>query len=280
MENYLKQLNHRYIKYPDESFSFSLLKSNNFFYLYLDTNNINGNLKFDLQFKETPLNPNPKSIPNICTSKLLLCPDEIIFKTLFEGIWERGIFYLTDIHVHNGILVNHNYKTRYLLLKKILESFNKNQVFSIMKVFSGINLEYLITDIIPQQTFKAKFILMQKNFMQYILNVEENEPEKIQKKQKLNIEQFIERPIQERCKVKIFKTQKTEIYLVEHKKHDFFTFGSFWKTKFETTDIFYSVLRVPDIKSSQYLKSAFDTQKFIETECIYNSYFKKFEFRI
>lgn len=277
MESCLKQLSHRYVKYPDSHFSFSLLKSNNFFYLYLDTNNINGQLNFNIETKETSLNPCPQTKINIDTSKLSLNPSNIIFKTLFEGIWSNNTFYLTDIHIHNGIILNHNYKTRYFLLKKILEGFKNNDIFSLMKVFPSTTLEHLITEVIPEQKFKSKFILMQKDFMKYLLDVEEQETEKKTPEKQIDIEQYIEKPIKENCRLKIFKTQKTEIYLVEHKRYDFFTFGSFWKNKFEHNDVFYSVLRVKNIQESHSLKEKLKIQKYIEEECIYNPEFKKFE---
>lgn len=257
MEHLLQQLGQRYIQYSDIDFSFSLLKSINFFYLYLHQN---GDGSISVEIKENPINiqlqfPKTQDI----VSKLKL--KEHIIHTLLEGFWDGNFFYCTDLLVYNGKLLNHNFKVRNTLLKKFLnENFVYNHCLSMTKIYNNVSLDELYSDIIPQLKIKVHYILIKKNFQQYVIPINKNEKdvyvEKKKKEIKINIEEM-----QNQQTYRILATKTTEIYLIDH--------GSI-----------YSVLRVPDIKTSMFLKEQFINNKEVYLPLIYNKKLKKYEYKI
>lgn len=255
MENLLSQLKHRYIYNSESNFSYFLLGNSNLFYIY-----INGE---ERDLKESIINKGNNH--EYCMQRLKsLKIKEPMTSTLLEGYYSKDNIYLTDVYFYNGILVNQNFKSRYFLLKKVLSCFEENSRISLAKCHFNISLEDLYTDIIPNLNIRVLYICMKKNISQYFIPLDKYtvqnegnnvEPEKKNtKKILMNVEELKEKT----SSFMIYASSVSEIYVIDH--------GDY-----------YSVLRIPDLKTSKYMKNLEIGSKGKLLQCKYNKMFKKYE---
>jgi hypothetical protein len=237
-----------------------LLKNANIFYVFLDTFDHSQN-KYSYSVKKSDLNQNGGSTCVLPTKNF---KHKKMFKTLVEGIWENDVFYLTDILLHNNVLVEQSYSVRYSLLKKILEEMEYNNVFSLAEIYQNISLE----DIISTKKNNIDYIFLKKNFYNYLLECpnfksETNVSTNVSTNStKPNI--LLQSPFSvQKGKFLVSKTDKNEIYAITHSD-----LGS--KT--------YSILRIVTIKDSKKIKELFSTKKSTHLKLTYNHNFKKYEF--
>lgn len=245
MDFCLEQKNNRFIKKSDSGFIFSLTFSCNFFYMYIN--------KDELEFRPMDINVNPKFSNNL-NKKI----STNIENCLFEGIMCEKTFYITDILVFEGKSYNYNYFTRLIFIKKLLqESFSKKNCLELIKYYKSYSLEDIIDEVIPDMKIKPSFIYMNKNQEKYLMNVSlDIKREKIVKKN--NIKKIIEDPEDYEKEFEIFRTNKSEIYLI----------------KIES--VFY-IIRIPNMSVSKYIDKKFKEEEKVFMKCKYNHSFKKYE---
>lgn len=240
----ISNIAYKTILYTDSNFSYILLDGTNIFYLHIN----NG----EYSLKPTPLNKF-NTIPNIDLQNNKIVNGE---NMLLEGIILNNIFYCADIHTYNNEIVNHNYFTRYSLLKSIIVG---NSSFSIVPLITNSSLEDIIID---QKSFinkKYSHILIKKNNTSYVVECEVKLsilPVKNKPKTK-EIKLSVDKPFSDNETYKILSTNKPEIYLVDHVT-------------------FYSVLRIRNIESSKTIKEVVKNKR--EIKLVYNSLFSKYEY--
>lgn len=255
MDNLLKKIEHRYCKTEDEDYNYMLLTSSNLYYFYLSQDK---NKELIISFKETEVNIAPRKPQEYIFKKLIL--KKSITDTLFEGVWNGKRFYITDILVKNGVLMNYNVKTRIMLVQKFLDEYVEGkEILSSPYFCQEKKLEKIYNNIIPSLNINIKYILMKKNITQNLIELESNHKNNNEEKkeQEKKILRHLENPVKNKkiSEFTVHKTKTVEIYVIDHKD-------------------FYSVLRVPDLKTSMFLKNK---PNVFNLKCKFNEDFKKYE---
>jgi len=261
MENCLEKLKHRFIKYQDHEYNYLCVRSVDIYYCYIDINNKK------TSFVQKNIEGNEKTFEFIKKNINLSLENYSSCKTvLLEGNIQGNIFYVYDILAKDDEELNLNYRIRYTLLRKIMtENFKINNCIKILKPYYNTNLEYIINDVIDTLPFKTNYIIMIKNFENYIIPIEdkiiiENDTNGSCKEDKNNINLNIKEIPSELIKIlDVKRSNYTEIYIVNDNGEK-------------------SVAHIKDIKTSNYVKKLFETnQEIVSCKCKFDFFFKKWQ---
>lgn len=234
-------------------YSYFLLKNCNLFKLQLTNNKI----KLD----KHRYNANNLNETKILKSLYInFSRDKILKKTEILGLWNNNKFYVIDYYIFDGF-IEENINIRYDILKNFINTVECN--FQIINIFN-MSLETLYSKIFPKLSIKPEFILMKKNFKEYLITLEENNtnknnsPYKEETKQKNNIKKQV---INKQSGVyNIYASDIFDIYIVD-----------------DGVDL--SVLRVKSLKTSKFLADYFKTNKIYNHFCDFNDKLNKFEIK-